>query len=117
MFSVVRAMEVVMDRVENGPCGDRRASPQCSYEDVNEAVARGTPAACSSAFAVTIGILAMLWFGHFASERAMPAWQAVEREAAALKQEVHSVSSQACGFGEFHYLLGVLPMARSVRAP
>jgi hypothetical protein len=93
MFSVVRATEVVMDRAENGTCANRRTSPRASYEDVNEAVARGSSAACLSAFAVTIGILATLWFGHFASKRVMLAWQAVEREAAALKQEVYSMSS------------------------
>jgi hypothetical protein len=56
---------------------------------VDDAIERGSPAACWSALFVMVALLAGLWFGDFASERVGPAWQAIEREAVHLTGEAN----------------------------
>jgi hypothetical protein len=77
-----------MHSAENLKGANRRTLSRSSYAD--EAIERGSPAAFRSALAVAIAVPLTLWFGHFASERARPAWEAIEREAILLRQEVCS---------------------------
>jgi hypothetical protein len=66
----------------------RAISSQSSYDYVNEVVERGSPRACLSALLVAIMVMFTLWFGHFASVRAKPAWAAIEHEAISLRREL-----------------------------
>jgi hypothetical protein len=58
-------------------------------EAVDDAIERGSPAACWSALFVAIALVSALWFGDFASERVGPAWEAVESEATLLAREAN----------------------------
>jgi hypothetical protein len=85
-------MEVFKHSALNLRDAKRRTLSQSSCEEVDEAIERGSPAAWLSMLLAATIIAAALWFGDFASERARPAWEAIERDAISLRQEVYSVA-------------------------
>jgi hypothetical protein len=84
-----------MQPAENLRGANRRNLSRSSYEEVDEAIERGSPAACLSALLVAIAIFLTLWSGDFVSENAAPAWQAIEHDTHVLAQEIGIGSAHA----------------------